>query len=187
MNLTLLWAVLTLLSANGKEQYLVREDNVDIGFFTSYFDSKTWITYIDELLYETGDIKNMEVVLGHLLRHVASAEQWCRISDSYRRLYNHNLKNKLRTQRYNITQWIPCGVFISQKYISPIIQEDIITILVNAQLHINVTFMDISIDTNVLEPDYEFQIVNHTHEGNNFATSIRMTFTNTHSTIIVIR
>ena len=50
----------------------------------------------------------------------------------------------------------PCGVVVTQQYISPTTQEDTINIKVNAQLHINVTFVEIHMDSIVLEAENAF-------------------------------
>ena len=148
-----MYTMLTLLFVNGKKQYLVREDMTNIEFLATYLDSKPWISYIDELLSRLGSISNTEAVLVHLLRASVSVEEWCNIPDPYVGWYNYSTENTRTTLQSNISQWLPCGVVVKQKYISSTSREDTINIKVNAQLHINVTFIEIHIDSIVLEAD----------------------------------
>ena len=143
--------MLALVSVNGKKQYLVREDMTNIEYLATYLDAKPWTRYIDELLTRMGYISNIEAVLAHLLPPTCSADEWCNIPDYYLGRYNYSMVNTRTTLLYNISQWLPCGVVFTQKYISPTTPEDTINIKVNAQLHINVTFIEIHMDSIVLE------------------------------------
>ena len=119
----------------------------------TYNNSKPWTVYIDEILYRLENIRSLGSVLAPLLRATTSAKQWCSISASHAGLFNHSSENSMNTIRNNISEWLPCGVHVIQKYISSTTREATITIHVNHQLHINVTFIEINIDSIVLETD----------------------------------
>ena len=150
---------------DGKRQYLVSEDMTDIEYLATYLDAKPWKSYIDELLSRRGDISNIEAVLIYLLHTTVAADEWCRIPYSYIGLYNYSTENTKTTLLSNISQWLPCGVVVTQKYISPSTPEDTINIKVNAQLHINVTFIELHMDSIILEADNPFFL----ERGNHFS------------------
>ena len=153
------WTTLVIVSihgAQGKKQFLVREDKLNTVFLNSYINSTPWTIYIDELLFRLGDIRSIGSVLNHLLSTTVSAEQWCTIPASYAGLYNHSSGNSMETIRYNISEWLPCGVHVIQKYISSTTREASINIHVNQLLHINITFIEMHIDTIALNTDNDF-------------------------------
>ena len=157
-----MYTMLVLVCVNGRRKYLVREDMTNIEFLTNYFDSKPRINYIDELLYRMGEFSSIQAVLVHLLSTTITAEEWCRIPDFYMGRYNYSTENTRTTLQSNISEWLPCGVVVKQKYISPTTPEDTINIKVNAQLHINVTFIEFHMDSIVHEEDNPFL----SHNGN---------------------
>ena len=140
------------VSAN-TTRYLVREDMSNIDYLMSYNIAPQWIIYIDELLHTSILEKNsnIEAVLVSLLHISVAAEHWCTIPKSYMGLYNHSSENTNTIQHFNISRWLPCGVLVNQKYVDPFSEEKAITIHVNSQLHINVTFLEINIDSIVME------------------------------------
>ena len=140
-----------LACASGKRQYLVREDMTNMEYIQTYNDSKPWTPYIDELLRTMVNIRNMDAVIIRLLRNSVSAEQWCMIPDSYLMAYNYSSAHGKTTELFNISQWLPCGVLVIQKYLNPTVQESTITIHVNAELHINVTIQELHIESFVTE------------------------------------
>ena len=144
--------MLVFVSINGRDRYLVREDKIDVHFLNADDNPRLWLIYIDELLVTRGmtDFTNIEAILVHLLPTTVPAEQWCKIPTSYMGLYNYNFTNTITTLKNNITQWLPCGALVYQNYISPSNQEDLITIHVTPHLHINVTIVEIHIDSVVV-------------------------------------
>ena len=146
-------AIVSIHGAQGKHQFLVREDKLNTDFLNPYIDSKPWTIYIDELLCRLRDIRSIESVLNHLLSRIVSAEQWCTIPASYAGLYNHSSGNSMETIRYNISEWLPCGVHVIQKYISSTTREATLDIHVNELLHINITFIEMHIDTIAFNTD----------------------------------
>ena len=156
MNIVSLCTVLAIVCVYGipeRRQYLLREDMLNIFFLKRNNDSKPWTAYIDELLYRLKNVRSLGSGLANLLRPTTSALQWCSIPAWHAGLFNHSSGNSMNTIRNNISKWLPCGVHVIQKYISSTTREATITIHVNHQLHINVTFMEINIDSIVLETD----------------------------------
>ena len=150
------WAILVIVSihrAQGRQQFLVREDRLNIDLLHPYIVPKPWTIYIDELLCRLGDIISIESLWVHLLSTTVSVEQWCTIPASYAGLYNHSSGNSMETIRNNISEWLPCGVHVIQKYISSTTREATINIHVNELLHINITFIEMHIDTIALNTD----------------------------------
>ena len=139
--------IVSLHGVQGKKQFLVRQDKLNTDFLNPYIDSAPWTIYIDEILCRLGDIRSIGSVLVHLLSTTVSVEQWCTIPASYAGLYNHSSPNSMEIIRYNISDWLPCGVHVTQKYISSTTREATINIHVNDQLHINITFIEIHIDS----------------------------------------
>ena len=167
LKLLSIYTTLALMSVNGTKQYLVREDMTDITYLSTHNDTKPWTVYIDQFLHAMGSLRCIESVICHLLRSVTSAEHWCRIPDSYVGSYNYSLENTLRTQRYNITKWLPCGVLVSQKYISTDIQDEVVIIHVNPQLHFNVTFVELHTDSIAQEiKDHNYMLYLDSYRGN---------------------
>ena len=166
MQLLSILVMLALLPVQGKHRHLVREDQTDMGFLATYNDSKPWTIYIDELLYRMRDITNIEGVLIYLLRTAITAEHWCKIPVSYVGLYNYTSGNTRNTFLANISDWLPCGVLVVQKFPSPVIQEKIIIIQVNVQLHINLTLTELHTDSIVRDMDNDI-VLHISDKGNN--------------------
>ena len=156
MNIVSFCTVLTIVCVYGipeRRQYLLKEDMLNIIYLKTNTDSKPWTAYIDELLHRLKNVRSPGSVLVPLLRSTTSALQWCSIPAWHAGLFNHSSGNSINTIRNNISEWLPCGVNVIQKYISSTTGEATITIHVNHQLHINVTFIEINIDSIVLETD----------------------------------
>ena len=142
-----IWMMLAIVSINGRHRYLIREDMINVDFLKADNTPRLWPIYIDELVYRMADITNIEATLADLTRTRVSSEHWCKIPTAYMGLYNYSLENTITSLRNNITRWLPCGAFVKQDYISPSNPEDIITIHVNRHLHINVTIVEIHLDS----------------------------------------
>ena len=165
MQLLSILGVLLVMSVQGNRRYLVREDQTDMGFLSTYNDSKPWTIYIDEILYRMRDITNIEGILIHLLRTAITAEHWCKVPDTQVGLYNYTSKNTRNTLLANISDWLPCGVLVIQKFPSPTTEEKTITIQVNVQLHINLTLTELH--TESIVRDAENDIILHLSEEGN--------------------
>ena len=143
------------MSADGEKRYLIREDMTNLEYLIAYNDSKPWTMYIDELLSRLGGVTNIADVISNMLHAAVSSEQWCTIPSPYVGLYNYSSLNTNNVLRNNISQWLPCGVHVSQMYLRPDVQEEVIVIKVNAQHHINLTFIEVHMDSTVLEVENE--------------------------------
>ena len=103
-----------------------------------------WNIYIDEILIHMSHLGNIEDALRDSLFIVRGAMQWCQLSVTAK---SRSVFAK------NISQWAPCGSVIKKVPLSSFVKkDDVITIQVSYEFHINFTLYEVNIESKVHRP-----------------------------------
>ena len=127
---------------SGKRTYLINENQMSQ---LSESDHKEhWNIYIDEIMYHMDFLGNIDNTLRGSLFIVRGAMQWCQLSVT---------ATSRSVFAKNISQWAPCGSVIKKVPLSSFVKtDDVITIQVSDEFHINLTLYEVNIESKVHRP-----------------------------------
>ena len=130
--------------AGGKYIHLLSADQINLELLEKLQNNKSWINYIDELISNIPDTYNsLESMYKNLFITVGLAKHWCSIPNSYIGAYQNASVNTPMISRYNVSDWLPCGVIILQYHRYPTTEvRTVYAIQVNQQFHINVSMVE---------------------------------------------
>ena len=125
------------------KEYLIRGDLINTQLFKKSAATKNWTTYIDALLLDIPNTKNLEETYDQIYADVTLAKHCCSIPDSTLGTYQNIPRNTKTTVRSNATIWLPCGVIVYQYYFDPSVRfKDVYNLQVNEQFYLDVSIIE---------------------------------------------
>ena len=122
---------------------LLPDDLVNLELLEKLQSNKNWTNYIDKLISNIPSSNYLASMYKNLIITVGVAKHWCSIPNSYIGAYQNASVNTPMISRYNVSDWLPCGVIILQYYKYPTTEvKTVYAIQVNQQFHINVSVVE---------------------------------------------
>ena len=149
MNVLLsLTVILSLSVVSAKRIHLVPGDLINIQLLEKLQSEKRWTSYIDELVSNIPDTNTLESMYANLSIAVAVALHWCSIPRSYLGVYQNASVNTPMIARYNVSDWLPCGVIMLQYHTYPTTDHrTVFTVQVNQQFFIKTSILESDLTT----------------------------------------
>ena len=136
----------------GNRIHLVPGDLINIQLLEELHREKSWTIYIDELISNFPDTNTLESIYKNLSTAVALAKDWCSFSNSYIGAYQDASVNTPMIARYNVTDWLPCGVIIVQYHKNPTtVYRTVFIVQVNQQFFINASILESDLKTSSID------------------------------------